>query len=148
MPPRGPQICPSQTEALMQKKEETPTTSHPMLGGEGSMIQGAHSNPLILMEQGMVGPGWNRPRPALRKNGGETDPQSITSHCLGDGKPTLPILSPSRIMREGTRQYSSSTGMQVSVPQPIMMWLPREWPAITLIWSWAWQRALTHRYSV
>ena len=31
-PPRGPQICPSETQALMQKKVDTPTTSHPMPG--------------------------------------------------------------------------------------------------------------------
>ena len=40
-PPRGPQICPSETQALMQKKVDTPTTSHPMLGREGSVTQGA-----------------------------------------------------------------------------------------------------------
>ena len=57
--PRGPQICPSQTEALMQKKEETPTTSHPMPGREGSATQGAHSNPPIPMETGGAGDGWS-----------------------------------------------------------------------------------------
>ena len=76
--PRGPQICPSQTQALMQKKEETPTTSHPMLGREGSMTQGACSNPPIPMETGGAGDGqswveqaeagakeeWRRDRPA------------------------------------------------------------------------------------
>ena len=30
-PPKGPQIHPSQTHTVTQKKEETPTTSHPML---------------------------------------------------------------------------------------------------------------------
>ena len=57
--PRGPQIHPSQTEALMQKKEETPTTSHPMPGREGSVTQGAHSNPPIPMETGGAGDGWS-----------------------------------------------------------------------------------------
>ena len=89
----------------------------------------------------MVGPGWNRSRLAPRKNGGETDPRSIAGHRLGDGKLAPPIPSHSRILREGMRQYSSSTSMQVSTCQPIMMWLPREWPAITLIWSWVQQRA-------
>ena len=56
-PPRGPQVHPSQTQALMQKKEETPTTSHPMPGREGSAIQGAHSDPPIPMETGGVGDG-------------------------------------------------------------------------------------------
>ena len=36
--------------------------------------------------------------------------------------------------------------MQVSTHQSITMWLPREWPATTLIWSWVWQRASTTRY--
>ena len=96
-PPRGPQICPSQTQTVTQKKEETPTTSHPMPGREGSVTQGACSDPPIPMETGgagMVGPGWNRLRPVLRKNGGETDPQSITGHRLGDGTLGLPNTFP------------------------------------------------------
>ena len=59
VPPREPQICPSQTEALMQKKVETPTTSHPMPGREGSMTQGACSDPPIPMETGGAGDGWS-----------------------------------------------------------------------------------------
>ena len=76
-PPRGPQICPSQTEALMQKKEETPTTSHPTPGREGSATQGACSDSPIPMETGGAGDGqswveqaeaspeeeWRRDRP-------------------------------------------------------------------------------------
>ena len=56
-PPRGPQIHPSQTQALMQKKVDTLTTSHPTPGREGSMTQGARSNPPIPMETGGAG-GW------------------------------------------------------------------------------------------
>ena len=81
MPPRGPQVHPSQTEALMQKKEETPTTSHPMLGREGSVTQGACSDPPIPMETGGAGDGqswveqaeagteeeWRRDRPAKHR---------------------------------------------------------------------------------
>ena len=77
-PPRGPQIRPSQIEVLMQKKEETPTTNHPMPGREGSMTQGARSDPPIPMETGGAGDGrswteqaeagteeeWRRDRPA------------------------------------------------------------------------------------
>ena len=75
--PRGPQIHPSQTEALTQKKEETCTTSHPMPGRVGSVTQGACSNPPIPMETGGAGDGqswveqaeagteeeWRRDRP-------------------------------------------------------------------------------------
>ena len=78
VPPKGPQIGPSQTHTVMQKKEETPTTSHPMPGREGSVTQGAHSNPPIPMETGGAGDGrswveqaqasteeeWRRDRPA------------------------------------------------------------------------------------
>ena len=39
----------------MQKKVDTPTTSHPTTGGEGSMTQGARSNPPIPMETGGAG---------------------------------------------------------------------------------------------
>ena len=149
-PPKGPQIHPSQTQAVMQKKEETPINSHPMPGREGSMTQGACSDPPIPMEtveQGMVSLGWNRPRPVLRRNGGETDLQSIAGHCLGDGEFGLPIPSHSRILREDRRQSSSSTSMQVSSYQPVTMWLPKEWPATTPTWNRVWPRASTTRYS-
>ena len=77
VPPKGPQIRPSQTHTVMQKKEETPTTSHPTPGREGSMTQGACSDPPIPMETGGAGDGrswaeqakanteeeWRRDRP-------------------------------------------------------------------------------------
>ena len=53
--PRGPQIHPSETQALMQKKVDTPTTSHPTTGGEGSVTEGACSDPPIPMETGGAG---------------------------------------------------------------------------------------------
>ena len=43
----------------MQKKVDTPTTSHPMLGREGSATQGACSDPPIPMETGGAGDGWS-----------------------------------------------------------------------------------------
>ena len=60
VPPRGPQICPSETQALTQKRVDTPTTSHPTLGREGSVTQGARSDPPIPMETGGVedGQSW------------------------------------------------------------------------------------------
>ena len=56
-PPKGPQVHPSQSHPVTQKKEETPTTSPPMLGKEGSVTQGAHSDPRMPMETGGVGDG-------------------------------------------------------------------------------------------
>ena len=64
----------------MQKKVDTPTTSHPMLGREGSVTQGARSNPPVPMEIGGAGDGqswaeqvkaatkdeWRRDRPTKR----------------------------------------------------------------------------------
>ena len=55
--PRGPQIHPSETQALTQKKVDTPTTSHPTPGREGSATQGARSDPPIPMETCGVGDG-------------------------------------------------------------------------------------------
>ena len=77
MLPKGPQICPSQTHTVMQKKEETSKTSHPMLRREGSMTQGVCSDPPISIETGGAGDGrswveqaeasteeeWRRDRP-------------------------------------------------------------------------------------
>ena len=83
-PPRGPQIHPSETKALMQKRVDTPTTSHPMPGREGSATQGARYDPPVPMETRGVGDGrswaeqvkaahpaskeeWRRDRPAKRR---------------------------------------------------------------------------------
>ena len=85
-PPKGPQVHPSQSCLVTQKEEETPTTSPPMPGKEGSMPQGARSDPHVPLEQSMASPGQNRPRPVPMKNGGEADPQSVTSQCLGNRK--------------------------------------------------------------
>ena len=77
-PPKGPQVHPSQSHPVTQKEEETPTTSPPMPGKEGSMTQGAHSDPPVPMETGGAGDGqswveqakasadeeWRRGRPA------------------------------------------------------------------------------------
>ena len=77
-PPGWPQMHPSQTQALTQKKEETPTTSPHMPGEGGGATQGACSDPPIPMETGGAGDGqswaeqaeasaeeeWKRDRPA------------------------------------------------------------------------------------
>ena len=80
-PPKGPQICPSQIHTVMQKKEETPTTSLHTPGEEGGVTQGACSDAPTPMETGGVGDGqswveqaeasneeeWKRGRPAKRR---------------------------------------------------------------------------------
>ena len=77
MLPRGPQIHPSQTQALMQKKEETPKTSPHTPGEEGGATQEARSDPPIPMETGGAGDGrswveqaeeeWRRDRPTKHR---------------------------------------------------------------------------------
>ena len=56
-PPKGLQICPSQTCSVTQKKEETPTTGLHMPGKEGGTTQGACSDSPTPMETGGVGDG-------------------------------------------------------------------------------------------
>ena len=141
VPLRGPQICPSQTHALMQKKVETPPASPRTPGKEGGVTQGACSDAPTPMETGGAGDGRSWAEQAKASPEEEWRRDSIAGHCLGDGTPTLPIPSHSRIAREGMRQCSGSTTMPVNAPWPIMMWLPREWPATTLTWSRVRQRA-------
>ena len=56
-PPKRSQVCPSQSHLVTQKEEETPTTSPPMPGREGSTPQGACSDPPTPMETGGAGDG-------------------------------------------------------------------------------------------
>ena len=56
-PPKGPQICPSQTHSVTPEEEETPTTSPHMPGKEGSMTQGARIDSPTPMETGGAGDG-------------------------------------------------------------------------------------------
>ena len=149
VPPRGLQICPSQTQSC-RKRRRPPQPVTPCWEGKVVRLKGhtpTHPFPWRQVEQGMASPGQNRPRPATRKNEGGADPQSVTGQHPGNRKVDPLIPSRFKITREGMRQYSSSTGMQVSSHQPVMIWLPKEWPAITVIWSCAKQRASTTRYS-
>ena len=73
--PQWPQVTPSESHKVSQKKVETPTTSHHALSQGASVAQGAHSDVPFPMETGgagMGGPGWTGPRPALMINSGET----------------------------------------------------------------------------
>ena len=57
LPPTRPQIRPSETQALMQKKVETPTASPCMPGKKGVATQGACSDAPTPMETGGAGDG-------------------------------------------------------------------------------------------
>ena len=84
-PPLRPQICPSETQALMQRPVETPTAV-PIRLANRVLLPREHAQMLPLPwrreEQGMVILGWTRSRPALRKNRGETDQPSTPQHHL------------------------------------------------------------------
>ena len=97
-----PQICPIETQALMQKKVETPTASPHMPGKKGVTIQGARSDASTPMETGGAGDGrswvdqvdacpeeeWRRDRPAkhLQASSGRWDPHSINPFPLQDSE--------------------------------------------------------------
>ena len=60
-PPMRPQICPSETQALKQKKVETPSVSPRMPDKKGvaAATQGARSDAPTAMETGGAGDGWS-----------------------------------------------------------------------------------------
>ena len=101
-PPTRPQICPSETQALTQKKVETPTTSPRMPGKKGVATQGACSDAPTPMETGGAGDGhswaeqvsacpeeeWRRDRPAKHPQVSPRrwDPHSVDPFPLQDSK--------------------------------------------------------------
>ena len=149
-PPKGLQICPSQTCSVTQKEEETPTTSLHILGKEGSVTQGARSDSPAPMETGGAGDGqswaeqaeastteeWRRARPTKHR-------QSASRKWGGRSTNPFP-LQDSEGRCEVVQQLYRHAG---ELTPACMMWLPREWPAITLVWSRTKQRASTTRYS-
>ena len=56
-PPKGLQVCPSQSHPATQKEEKIPTISPSVPGMEGSVPQGACSDPPTPMETGGAGDG-------------------------------------------------------------------------------------------
>ena len=81
-PPTRPQICPSETQALVQKKVETPTTSPHMPGKEGVATQGARSDAPTPMETAGDGCSWAEqvdvcPEEEWRRNRPTKHPRSL-----------------------------------------------------------------------
>ena len=101
-PPMGPQICPSETQALTQKKVETPTASPCMPSKMGVAAQGARSDTPTPMETGGAGDGhswadqvdacpveeWRRDRPAKHPQASSRrqDPRTINPFPLQDSE--------------------------------------------------------------
>ena len=101
-PPTRPQICPSETQALTQRRVETPTASPRMPGKKGIATEGARSDAPTPMESGGAGDGrswadqaeacpeeeWRRDRLAKhpRASSGRQDPRSINPFPLQDSE--------------------------------------------------------------
>ena len=115
-PPKGPQIHPSQSRPVTHKEEETPTTSPPMLGKEGSTPQGACSDPPMPMETGGARDGqswaeqaeasteeeWRRDRPAKHHQ---------SSSRKWEGRSTNPfLLQDSKGRHEAVQQLYRHAG--------------------------------------
>ena len=79
-PPKGTQIRPSQSRPVTQK-EETPTTSPPTPGKQGSTPQGARSDPPVPMETGGAGDGQSWVEQAEASADEEWRRDRPTKHC-------------------------------------------------------------------
>ena len=116
--PKGPQIHPSQTYTLMQKKEETSTTSPHMPGREGGMIQGACSDAPTPMETGGAGNGcsWVEQAEAEASAKEEWRRDRPTKHCRSSpmrwgGRSTNPFpLQDSEGRHEAVQQLYRHAG--------------------------------------
>ena len=102
LPPTRPQICPSETQALTEKKVEIPTASPHTPGKKDVTTQGARSDAPIPMETGGAGDGhswvdqvdacpeeeWRRDRPAKcpQASSMRWDPHSVNPFPLQDSK--------------------------------------------------------------
>ena len=136
--PKGLQIHPSQSCSATQKEEETPPTGLHTPHKEGGATQGACFDSHAPMKTGGVGDGqsWAEQTEASGSEEWVTRPK--THHQSGSKRWERQSTNPFLLQaKEGVRQHSSFTVMQVNSHQPIIMWLPRGWAASTLIWSLA-----------
>ena len=126
-PPRGPQITPSESHLVSQRKPETPATSSRAPAIEASTPRGATADvpaPMETGEQVTASPGWNKLRTRTILNG--VGPQNIPGHNQGGEKIGQHFPSHSRMRREDTPLPRRSTGIQDSSHQPVTMWSPWE----------------------
>ena len=96
-PPKGPQVCPSHSRPAIQKEEETPTTSPPTPGKEGSTPQEACSDPPVPMETGGAGDGQSWAEQAEASAEEEWRRGKPAKHCQSasrkwEGRSTNPFL--------------------------------------------------------
>ena len=102
-PPRGPQMMPSESHLVSQRKLDTPATS-------SSAPQGATTDvpaPMETGEQAMATPRQNEPRMKMILKG--VGQQNIHGHSQGDMKTGPPTPSHSRMRRKGAAPPRRST---------------------------------------
>ena len=95
--PRWPQVTPSESCQVSQRREETPTPSRHMLSQEASMAQGAWSNIPAPMETGRAGDGQSWVDQAEASADDKFRRDRLTKHHQSasrrrEGRPTLPFL--------------------------------------------------------
>ena len=95
--PRWPQIIPSESHQVSQRREETPGTSPHAPSEKPSAAQGAPSDVPAPMETGGVGDGWSWVEQAEASADDEFRRDRPTKHRQSEsrrcgGQPTLPFL--------------------------------------------------------
>ena len=118
--PKGPQITPSESCLVSQRKPETLVTSSSAPAIEASTPQGATTDVPAPMETGGTGNGhsWvERTRMILKGVG----LRNVHGHNQGGEKTGQPFPSHSRMRREDAPPPRRSTGIQDSSHQPVTM---------------------------
>ena len=127
--PRWPQVTPSESRQVSQRREETPTTSPCMPSKEASAAQGAQYNVPAPMKTGGAGDGWSWVDQAEASADDKFRRDRPTKHRQSASRrqeASQHFPSHSKIMMGGVHQYSSSTNMQESNHRPATMWPSRE----------------------
>ena len=109
--PRWPQLMPSESHLVSQKKPETPATSSGAPAMEASAPQGAAADEPAPMETG--GAGNDRSWAVGQRN--------VHGHSQGDVKTGTPTPSRSRMRREGAPPLRRSTGIWGSSHRLVIM---------------------------
>ena len=124
-PPKGPQITPSESCLVSQRKPETPETSSSAPAIQASTPQGATADVPAPMETGGAGDGCSgQNKPRMRTIIKGVGPQNVHGHNQGGEKTGQHFPSRSRMRREDAPLPRRSTGIQDSSHQPITMWSP------------------------
>ena len=120
--PRGPQMMPSESCLVSQRKLDTPVTSSSAPATEASAPQGATADVPAPMETGGAGNGQNEPRTKMILKG--VGQRNIHGHSQRDMKTGPPTPSHSRMRREGATLPRRYTGIWGSSHQLVIMWPP------------------------